>query len=385
MPFSVYQRPIFAVSICVALLTQQASALVKLNDGTDRIYVTGSVGVTQDSNIFASSGGGSDYVYSGGLAVEYTRKAGWIAVNASVGVDISQFDRFRGENFQNPRFAAEFTKQTGRTTGALTLSAQRQSRADAALNTRNTSWNYNAGLNVHYPIIERYSLSGGLGYSLIKYVDNPAFVDLASYSANINLFYILSNERDLFAGYRFRFSNSSRNTQDTDQAFNVGLSGRIIPRVNGTVSVGYQVRTPSDGVGGASYGSTTASAAVSYAFNKKTTLTGKVAKDFSTTASDTSIDVTTAGLDFQYAYSAKITFGANTGYGNNRFLGRGGLIPGTGVHREDTSFDWGARVSYVYSQHLQTNLSYSYMKNWSNAGSSDFERSSWSLGASSRW
>lgn len=385
MQFPAYQRPLFTLLICGALLTRQASALVTLNDGTDRIYVTGSVGVTRDSNIFSSNGGGSDYVYNGGILLEYTRKAGWIGVNAGVGVDISQFDRFRGENFQNPRFTAELTKKSGRTTGSLTLGAQRQSRADAALNTRNTSWNYNAGLNAHYPVIESYSISGGLGYSLTKYIDNPAYVDLASYTANINLFYILSNERDLFAGYRFRYNNTSRNTHDTDHGVNVGLSGRIIPRVNGTVSVGYQVRTPDNDVAGASYGSTTASAQVSYAFSKKTTLTGQVAKDFSTTAADTSMDVTTAGLDLQHAYSAKITFGANAGFGRNRFLGPGGRIPGTDIQREDTSFNWGARVSYVYSQHLQTNLGYTYMKNWSNVTFSDFDRSSWSLGASSRW
>jgi hypothetical protein len=189
---------------------------VTLNDGTDKIFVTGSVNVSRDSNIFSSRAGGSDYVYSGGVGVEYTRKAGWIGVNAGVGLDISRFDKFSGENFQNPRFSAELNKQTGRTTGALNLNAARQSRADAALNSRNTSWNYGAGLNVKYPVIERYTLSGGLGYNQIKYVDNPAFVDLSSYSANLNLFYILSNERDLFAGYRYRFSETSRNTHDTD-------------------------------------------------------------------------------------------------------------------------------------------------------------------------
>jgi len=385
MLFANYQRPFLVIATCSALLTQQARALVSLNDGTDRIFVTGTASVSRDSNIFLSKSGGGDYVYSSGLFVEYTRKAGWIGVNAGVGVDASQFDRFARENFQNPRFSAEFTKQTGRTTGSLNLSAQRQSRADAALNTRNTSWNYNAGLNARYPIIERYSFSGGVGYNLTKYIDNPAYVDLASYSANLNLFYILSNERDLFAGYRFRYSDTSRNTEDTDHAFNVGVSGRIIPRVNGTISVGYQVRTPNDDVAGASYGSTTASASVAFAISKKLSLTGRLAKDFSTSASDTSIDVTTAGLDLQYSYSTKLTTGAGIGHGLNRFLGRGGLISGTATHREDTSFDWGARISYVYSQHLQTTLSYTYLKNWSNVSSSDFERNSWSLGVSSRW
>jgi outer membrane receptor protein involved in Fe transport len=378
-------RSIFTALLSVALLTQQARALVTLNDGTDKIFVTGSVNVTRDSNIFSSRTGGSDYVYSGGVGLEYTRKAGWIGVNAGVGLDISRFDKFSGENFQNPRFSAEFNKQTGRTTGALNLNAARQSRADAALNSRNTSWNYGAGLNVKYPVIERYTLSGGLGYNQIKYVDNPAFVDLSSYSANLNLFYILSNERDLFAGYRYRFSETSRNTHDTDHGVNVGISGRILPRVNGSVSVGYQVRKPNDDLRNTSYQSWTSTAAVSYAFNKKATLSGQVGKDFSNTALDTTLDSLTAGLELQYAHNAKLTLSANVGYGQNDFLGQGGLIFGTNIGREDTSFDWGARIGYTFSQHLSLYLAYSYTQNWSNSIAGDYERSSWSAGASSRW
>jgi len=382
---SVALRSSVIVLIGVALLMQQARALVSLNDGTDRIFVTGTVGVSRDSNIFASSGGSGDFVYSGGLSAEYLRKAGWIQVNAGVGVDISRFDKFNDEDFQNPRFNAEFSKQTGRTTGAISLTAARQSRADAAVNTRNTSWNYNAGLNVKYPVIERYTFAAGVGYGMIKYIDNPAFVDLKTYSANLNLFYILSNERDLFGGYRFRYSETSRLTSDIDHAVNLGLSGRIIPRVNGSVSVGYQVRKPSDDQIRKSYGSTTAAATVSYAFNKKASLNGQVAKDFSSTALDTTLDSTTASLEFQYAYSAKLNFSANIAYGHNEFLGQGGLLFGTNIGREDTSLEWGARVAYTYSQHLAVYLSYSQMRNWSNSIAGDYARSTWSAGASSRW
>ncbi len=367
------------------LLCQQARALVTLNDGTDKIFVVGSIGVSRDSNIFASREGGSDFVYSGGVSLEYARKAGWIGVNAGVGVSLSRFDKFSSEDFQNPNFSLDFSKQTGRTTGALSLSAARQSRADAVLNTRNTSWNYSAGLNAKYPVIERYALSAGIGYNRIKYVDNPAFVDLASYSANINLFYILSNERDLFAGYRYRSNETSRSTSDVDHGVNIGLSGRILPRVNGSVSIGYQIRTPDDDRRNSSYESWTSAATVSYAFNKKLTLSGQVGKDFSATALDTTLDSLTAGLELQYAYSAKLTAGINAGYGHNDFLGPGGLIFGTDIGREDTSFDWGARVGYTFSQHLSLYLAYNYTKNWSNSDFGDYDRSSWSAGASSRW
>jgi hypothetical protein len=380
-----FARPICMATLSVALLSQQARALVTLNDGTDKIFVTGSVNVSRDSNIFASREGGSDYVYNGGVGVEYTRKAGWIGVNAGVGLDISRFDKFSGENFQNPRFSAEFNKQTGRTTGALNLNAARQSRADAALNSRNTSWNYGASLNLKYPVIERYTLSGGLGYNQVKYVDNPAFVDLASYSANLNLYYILSNDRDLFAGYRYRLSETSKNTSDTDHGINAGISGKILSRVNGSVNVGYQVRKPSDDLLDSSYKSWTSAATVSYAFNKKTTLSGQVGKDFSNTALDTTLDSLLAGLELQYAHNAKLTLSANLGYGRNDFLGQGGLIFGTNIGRVDTSFDWGARIGYTFSQHLSLYLAYTYTQNWSNSIAGDYERSLWSAGASSRW
>ena len=385
MQFPGCRHPLFVTALSAMLVCQQARALVTLNDGTDKIFVVGSVGVSRDSNIFASREGGSDFVYSGGVSLEYTRKAGWIGVNAGVGVNLSRFGKFSSEDFQNPNFSLNFSKQTGRTTGALSLSAARQSSADAALNTRNTSWNYSAGLNAKYPVIERYALSAGIGYSQVKYVANPAYVDLASYSSNVNLFYVLSNERDLFAGYRYRLNETSQSTSDVDHGVNIGLSGRILPKMNGSVSVGYQIRTPDDDQTESSYGSWTSAATVSYEFNKKLTLSGQVTKDLSATALDTSLDSLTAGLEIQYAHNAKLTASASAGYGHNDFLGPGGLIFGTNIGRADTSFDWGTRIGYTLSENLTLYLAYNYTKNWSNADFGDYNRSSWSTGASSRW
>ncbi len=385
MASSASKHRILVAALSAALLGRPAHALVTLNDGTDRIFVTGTANVASDSNIFSSRDGGSDFVYSGSLGLEYLRKAGWIAVNIGAGVDISRFDKFRSEDFQNPRFSAELNKQTGRTTGALNLGASRQTRTDASLNSRNTSWNYNAGLNVKYPVIERYSLAAGLGYDYVKYIGNPAFVDLRSYSANLNLFYILSNERDLFAGYRYRYNETSKSTRDVDHNVNIGVSGRILARVNGSVSVGYQVRKPNDDRRSRYYESWTAAGTATYSFNKKTTLTGQISKDFTATAFDTSIDSLNAGLELQYARNAKLTFSANVGYGFNDFLGPGSIIAGTDIGREDTRFDWGARISYTVSQHLSVYVAYNYTKNWSNLAFADFQRRAWSAGLSSRW
>ena len=154
------------LAACVAC--PPARALVTLNDSHDHIFVSTSFGVSHDSNVFASNGSPGDYVYSTGVTADYSRRAGWIGVNASVAMSASRFGKVKNQNFSNPNYSLELTKQSGRTTGSFTLSGARESRADASVNLRTDSWNYNAGLNYKYPIIERFTLSGALGYSSHK-------------------------------------------------------------------------------------------------------------------------------------------------------------------------------------------------------------------------
>src|ERR1035437_3813113 len=131
-------RALLALLLAVIIGCAPAHALVTLNfnDVHDHVYMTATLGATHDSNVTASNGGQGDFVYSTGLQAEYTRRAGWIGVNANMAVNSSHFATLKGEDFSNPSFGVEFTKQSGRTTGALTLSAARLSRADSALNVR---------------------------------------------------------------------------------------------------------------------------------------------------------------------------------------------------------------------------------------------------------
>ena len=120
-----------AVVLASTLACAPARALVSLNDGHDHLYVTGTVAMGWDSNLFANSEGKSDATISTSVSADYQRRAGWIGVNANVGVDATRFNVFSRENFANPHFGLELTKQTGRTTGSLNVNIARQSRADA--------------------------------------------------------------------------------------------------------------------------------------------------------------------------------------------------------------------------------------------------------------
>lgn len=386
-------RPTLASVLAALLVCPPARALVTLNDGHDRIFVTGTASVSRDSNIFANSDAAGDFVYSSGLSAEYTRRAGWIGVNAHASISTSTFAKFKSEDFINPALSVELTKQTGRTTGSFTLSAARESRADAAANVRTDSWNYNSALAVKYPIVSTYTFAGQFGYSSRKYVEKSFLANLATYSMSADLFHILGAEREMSAGYRYRYSETSRQTSSTDHSASLGMSGKIIRGITGSVRAGYQTRIPQGGlVPQGKYSSWTASASSTHAISKKMSVSGSLSKDFSTTAADSSVDVLAASLDLQYAYSSHLSLTASAGAGDSQFLGESGrvlLAVGPplvlGPQRHDDYLNCALSGAYSLNEHLKLGVTYTWFKNWSTLPLADFVRSAWSANISSRW
>ncbi len=373
-------RRLTGLLAALVLTATPGLALVRFNDGRDQIYVTGTVEYGYNSNIFARQGGQGDSTTTTSLLVEYTRRAGYIGVNSSIGWDFGRFSKFTSENFADPHMAVELTKDIGRTTGSLTLNAARQSSADAAANVRTVSWSYNAGLNWKYPVIERYTLSGGFAYGLLEYIGNGSLTNLTTYTANVDMFYVYNNERDLLGGYRLRLSDTTASTKDVDQSISVGVSGRVIDKINGSVRVGWQIRQ-STTVGGPNetFQALTASADTSWDITKHAKLLGHLGKDFTTTATNISTDSLTAGIQGQYAHDARLSFVAGVGYGLNKFLGP------LGGGRQDQSLSWNAGVNYSYNDHFKVSLNYDYFINWSTLAASSFARHGVNVTVSSRW
>jgi hypothetical protein len=380
-----------AVLLAATLACPPARALVTLNDGRDRIFVTGSFSATHDSNVFANSENQGDTVYSTSVVAEYTRRAGWIGVNGSVAVSASNFGDHTEQNFSNPSYSLEFTKQSGRTTGSISLSGARESRADAALNMRSTSWNYSSGINVKYPAGAN-TFTGNFVYASHRYVDNTAFADLATYTMGADMIHILPAERELVLGYRYRYSETSFNTSTTDHSVTAGVNGKIIRGVVGSLRAGWQARVPHGTPGQDTFSSWTFSGTTSYAFSKRLTAALQVSKDFSTTATDSSVDVTSATLDTSYAVTPKLGMIFSGGWGLTHFLGENGRIvlqegPPVvrGAQREDSYATWSAGLNYAFAEHLKLSANYTWFENWSTSSYADFVRASWGVSASSRW
>jgi hypothetical protein len=386
-------RTVGATTLAALVACPPAHGLISLSEGRERIFVNATVSVTRDSNIFANSDNQGDFVYATSLGADYSRRVGWIAVNANAAVASSRFASVRGQDFDNPSFGLEFTKQTGRTTGALTLSAARESRADASVNVRSTSWNIPIGLNFKYPIFGPYTMAGSFGYSSRKYLDDAVFASLSTFTSSFDLYRILSSERDLVLGYRYRYSDTSRSSSYTDNAFSLGLSGKFIRGVKGNLRAGYQVRETSGRAGGDSrLGSWFISGGPSYSFTKKLGLDGTISKDISTTATDSIVDTTNASLVLQRAFTSRWNGKVGVDFGDTRFLGDSGRVlvsagppPQYGPNRHDNYLSAHAMIAYTLNDHLKMSLSYTWFQNWSTLAYADFVRSSWGFTASTRW
>ncbi len=365
----------------VGVALSPVHALVRWNDSREQIFVNLSTNSAWESNIFGSAGGDGDITTGLSAGVDYQRKAGLIGVNASMSLASVQFAKYSSENYLNPNLTIELNKDSGRTTGALSLSGVRESRADPAANVRTEAWNYSSGLNVKYPVIERYSIAGSVGYNLRDFDDNALLVDLSSYSASADLFYVYTSERDLVGGYRIRQSESSSGLSFFDHAFTAGITGKIFPKVSGTVRGGYQFRDTVNaliGTGQQDHSSWTLSASATWTFSQRISVTSQISKDFSVTSTDVSVDVLSASLGMQFAVNAKTSVFASTDLNSSDYLGV------LGSNREDTTFGVSGGIGRTIGTRIKANVSYSYSQTWSTLELSDFARQSVSLSLSTR-
>ncbi|HEY1764989.1 MAG TPA: hypothetical protein VGF85_08695 [Opitutaceae bacterium] len=379
-------RSLTAAAVVAALAcAPPARALVSLEDGHDHAFVNGTVDFGYDSNVFANAQSGGSMLVQGSLATEFTRRAGLISVDASASLSFARYANFRDQDYVDPKVTAEFSKQTGRTTGSLVVTAERQNRADVDVNTRDVSWNYDVGLNVLYPVIDRYSISGSFDFNHIDYQDEQLFTNLTTYTGNLYLYYIVNEERDFFVDYRSRYSEVADGSHDVDNSLSAGVSGKVFGPFNGSIQGGYTRRAIVGGGNAGDYGDFTASGTLTWTMNRQMTLSGDLARDFSTTATGQSIDSSDVGLTFKDSLSAKASATFETSAGQSRFLGPEGLISSGMTRRVDDFVSLGASFYYILNGHLKASLGYVFFRNWSTLAYAEFPRHQVNATLSTHW
>lgn len=360
------------------LLTPPADALLNIDGSRNQVFVFGGVTFGYETNMFAEATARGDYSVAANAGLELKRRAGIIAVNLTAKATYLSYGTYTGENSLNPSFFLELNKTTGRTTGALTINAYRETRSDSAVNVRTSTWNLPIGLNLKYPVNDNLYLTSNTGYMQRTYSDDAGLVDYKDYSQAIDAFYVYTSKLDLLAGYRLRESTTSLGGRTTDHWFNLGATGGLFSKLSGTVRAGYQIRRIAGPIG-ESYNHFNASASISWPITRKFILGASLNRDFNTIATGASVDSTGGTLRATYTFSRKLEFSSDTSAGHNKFLGAG-----QGA-RVDTFFAWGVGATYRMNEHFQLGASYTYFRNWSSLDFSDYDNHGFSLDLSSRY
>lgn len=363
--------------LLVALPTPRARALLNYDGSRNQVFVFGNLSFGYNSNIFSEALARGDYSVNGEVGIELKRRAGIIAVNATVKTDYERFSTYSQESAFNPYFYIEFTKTTGRTTGAFTANAYRETRSDSAVNLRTNSWNIPLGLSIKYPLNEKFSVNSQTGYLERRYTtSNATLTNYRDYSEAVDVFYVYTSKLDLVGGYRLRLSQTSIGPRTYDHWFNVGATGGLIAKLNGSIRFGYEIR---DIGGGENFSHVNAQAALTWTVTRKLSLSSQVNRDFNTIATGATVDSIGLNLRTNYLISRKADVDFGVGYGRNQFLGTGSL------DRRDHFFSWDFGSHYTINDHLRLAASYSYLHNSSTLGFANFQRNSFSFDISSRY
>lgn len=365
------------IAICCLLGAPIAAPALLNVDGTrNQIFVFGEVILAYDSNVFAQNNGAGDYNVTASVGAELKRRAGIISVNSRVVFDFIRFAKITGQNAWNPSLYLEFNKTTGRTTGQITVNAYRSSRADSAVNLRTTSWNFPLGLSLKYPVNDHLYLTSQTGYLSRRFVGNSGLSNYTDISEAIDAFYVYTSKLDLLGGYRIRLSRTDRG-RTTDHNLSLGATGGLLPKLNGLVRLGYQVRDVDYTHEKFNQASITTS--LTWNATRKLSVIGTVSRDFSTTATAVSLDSLVGSLRANYVITRRFQVDAGINGGRNIFLGR------NQPYRKDTFFGWDVGGAYNFNEHLRINVSYNYLHNWSTQSYSDFERNGYTLDVASRF
>ena len=378
MIFPRHTRCFLLAILTLALALPRGHALLNIDGSRNQVFVFGSATFGYSSNIFSESTGRGDYSLSAEAGIELKRRAGIIAVNSTFKVDYQRFNKYSHENSVNPSFYIEFNKTTGRTTGAFTINAYRETRSDSAVNVRTTSWNFPLGLNLKYPVNDKFYVTSDTTYLKRSYTDSTTLANLTDYSEGIDVFYVFSSKLDLVGGYRIRISRTSNGNDTTDHWFNVGASGGLFSKLNGSVRFGYQIREVA-GPSAENFTHWNALASVNWPATRKLALSSQLSRDFNTIATGSSVDSTSATLRATYAYNRKLQLDTGIAWGRNIFLGR------NQPRRTDNFFSWDIGAKYKFNEHLNVGASYTYFRNRSTFSFSEFERQGFTFDIASRY
>jgi hypothetical protein len=338
------------------------------NDGADQIIVTGTYSIGEDTNVFAQRVKKAAITQTAAAEADYTRRAGLISVEASVAMNVGAFIGLSGQDYADPSFTLAFTKGQGRTTGTLTFTAAKSNAPDPVANNRAVAWNYSESLSLRYPLFDRYSFSDTSTVGGTSYQNMQIFSDQQIYSNSLALNVIYDSKLTLDTAYHIGLSET-KDTNNISQGFTFGGTGTLLPKLTGTIDVGYGFDAAyTKHEKEQEFTSLNGDASLKWAFSRSLSFSADATKAFGISSTDVVTNTTSGGV----AGSGNIGKRFRTDLGI-RYVGTN-FVSTNGLGRKDTLIEVPADLGTALTTHVRVNLNYTWMENYSNLSSGKFVR-----------
>lgn len=362
-----------------------AAPFLAVGDGAE-IFLTGTLGVRADSNIYMASSATpsrSDTILEAKPGIELVfGKSSNVQGSLSLSEDILAYTDHSDLNNElfSGSFAASYSdgKSKGSVNLGYTETDQNQvgdlgggQKVDFLIHKKST----NAGAKGEVGISEKTSVASGVQYLKTDYA-RAGFYDAEVVTVPLNLYYEVTPKVDLGVGYQYRKSWVQAKAPDsTDNFFNVRARGDFTPKLSGEIGIGVTQRDyakiPDANLVGFD-------ASFSYVVSPKTTLQFGGSNDFDTNSQgeqqkNLSLRASvTSNLTEQWALNAGLSYRAIDYFKASN-------------PRTDDYYEANLGGTYILSEIVRFSGTYTYRNNRSVLGTSQFEDNVLTLTANFRY
>lgn len=367
----------FAVSA-----TAYAAPFLAIGDGAE-LFVTGTLGVRADDNIFLQSDAQSDTIFdiNPGAQITFGKDAqvkGSLSLVDAIAryssnsrLNTNLFSANFGSNYDDGKLKLGF--DAGYVESNQNTVDVRPTGSIGALIRRNT---LTAGVTSEAEISQITSLAAGFKFEHTDY-KRAGYGDSDDYTIPVDFYYKWTPKVDLSLGYRYRSYQTQIGLDSKDNFFNVGARGEFSPKLKGKVAVGWIQRQLSKGGDKNSLG---LDASLGYEISPKTML--------DLTASDKPDTSPQGAQQRNFSLGGNLTTNISDQWSANAGLSYRGItyLPaGTTAGRTDDYVEGNLGATYIVNAYVRVVGAYAYRNNSSKIASSEFTNNVFSVAASFRY
>lgn len=358
------------ISVSLGLTGSYAAPFMAIGDGAE-LFLTGSLGLRADDNIFLASNSESDIIFDINPGVELT-----FGKNAQLKGSLTLVDAFANysdnSDLNTQLFSGDFV--TRYDDGKLKLGFNvgyhelNQNTVDVRGLVRRDV--FSAGANTEVEISQLTSVGAGIAFNNENY-KRRGYTDSDSLTIPVDFYYKWTPKLDLSVGYRYRDYQVDIGDDSTDHFFNIGARGEFTPKLTGKLAVGLNTRKLDRGGDDTMLG---LDASFAYEISPKTSLQFGAGNDFGTSPQGQQQE----NLTFNAMLVTKIS---------EEWSVNGGLSFRAIDYGSRTDDYWEGQIGTAYTVNANVKIvgAYVYRQYNSDLRGSDFENNVFSLAANLRY